>query len=379
MIFWLSIASCALAAFPALLFLRNLALYRPPPLPPRRRSPGSISVLIPARDEEVHIAQAVRSVLQDDAPDLEIIVLDDASTDRTVEIVREIASIDPRVRVESAPPLPAGWCGKQHACHVLARLARHPLLVFVDADVRLKPRALKRLAAFMDESGAALASGIPQQKTGTFSERLLIPLIHFVMLGFLPLARMRATREPACSAGCGQLFVARRAAYEACGGHAAIAGSLLDGSKLPRVFRAEGFATDLFDATDVAVCRMYFTDADVWRGLGRFAHEGLGSARLIGPATLLLIGGQVLPPILLAMCLVGSDSRAFAPALIGTLMAFLPRLIASRRFIQPLSGALLHPVGVVALLAIQWGAFFRSRRREAAIWKGRAYQPAHAL
>lgn len=377
MIFGWAIVSCALAAGPAFLFLRNLWLYAAPPPSSAPALLGG-SVLIPARNEEANIARAVRSVLENGDPALELIVLDDSSEDRTAEIVRKIAAEDPRVRLEIAPPLPAGWCGKQHACHVLAQLARHPLLVFMDADVRLKPAALDRLAAFMDRSGAALASGIPQQETRTFSERLLIPLIHFVMLGFLPIGRMRATREPACSAGCGQLFLARRDAYRACGGHAAIAGSLLDGSKLPRVFRTAGFATDLFDATDIAVCRMYTTNEEVWRGLGRFAHEGLGSARLIAPATLLLFGGQVLPPILLACCFAVADHRGLAPAAIGTLLAFLPRLVAVRRFVQPLSGALLHPIGIVALLAIQWNAFFRSRRRAVAVWKGRAYRPVHA-
>jgi len=124
---------------------------------------------------------------------------------------------------------------------------------------------------------------------------------------------------------------------------------------------------------------MYFTNGDVWRGLGRFAHEGLGSARLIGPATLLLFGGQVLPAILLAAGLASGDQRSIVLAAIATLMTFVPRLVAVRRFRQPLSGALLHPLGIVALLTIQWTAFFRSRRREAAIWKGRAYQPLNAV
>ena len=97
------------------------------------------------------------------------------------------AASDARVRLEAAPPLPAGWCGKQHACHVLAQLAKNPLLVFMDADVRLAPDALARMAGFMEENPVALASGVPRQETGTFSERLLIPLIHFILLGFLPM------------------------------------------------------------------------------------------------------------------------------------------------------------------------------------------------
>ena len=215
----------------------------------------------------------MRSILESTAAPIEVIVLDDASTDRTAQIVREIARSDRRVRIETAPPLPPGWCGKQHACHVLSGLASHPILIFLDADVRLKPGAVVRMTAFLEQSGAALASGVPEQVTRTASERLLVPLIHFVLLGFLPIRRMRIDLHPALGAGCGQLFVAFRHAYVASGGH---------GPKLPRVFRSAGFRTDLFDATDLASCRMFSAGAEVWRGLARNAGEGLGSPRLIG-------------------------------------------------------------------------------------------------
>ena len=378
MIAWVAAASCLLALVPAVLFLRNLALYAPPPLA-NGRVRARCSVLIPARNEESTIANAVRSVLRNQGVDFEVIVLDDDSADQTAQIVRALANDDGRVHLATAPPLPAGWCGKQHACHVLAHLAQHPLLIFMDADVRLKPDALARMSAFMEQSGAALASGVPQQETRTFSERLLIPLIHFVLLGFLPINRMRASRDPVFGAGCGQLFVARREAYHSSGGHSAIRATLHDGPKLARVFRAAGFATDLFDATCIAECRMYSTNAEVWRGLARNAHEGLGSPRLIGPATLLLLGGQILPICLLLVVCLQTPVLPLAITLLilGTAAAFLPRLLAVARFRQPLGGALLHPLGICALLAIQWFGFVRSLCKRPALWKGRTYSRAH--
>jgi hypothetical protein len=286
---------------------------------------------------------------------------------------------DGRVHLATAPPLPAGWCGKQHACHVLAQLAQHPLLIFMDADVRLKSDALTRMSAFMEQSGAALASGVPQQETRTFSERLLIPLIHFVLLGFLPINRMRASRHPLFGTGCGQLFIARREAYHSSGGHSAIRATLHDGPKLARVFRAAGFVTNLFDATCIAECRMYSTNAEVWRGLARNAHEGLGSPRLIGPATLLLLGRQILPICLLFVVCLQTPvlPLAITLSIFGTAAAFLPRLIGTARFRQPLGGALLHPLGICALLAIQWFAFVRSLCKRPARWRGRTYSSAH--
>ena len=367
----LSCVALALAAIPCGLFLLNLFAYRT--LPIRRSEIGDpVSVLIPARNEEANIHTTLEAVLANSGCDFEVIVLDDHSTDQTAQIVLDIAARDSRVRLETAPPLPPGWCGKQHACHILANLARHRLFAFIDADVRLAPDALARMAQFMKRTNVALASGVPRQELGTFIERLLIPLIHFVLLGFLPMHAMRRTRWPSMSAGCGQLFIARRDAYQQCGGHAMLRDSLHDGLKLPRVFRKAGLATDLFDTTDLATCRMYHTDGETWRGLGKNATEGLAAPATIGPITVLLAGGQVLPFVLLA-CAPKLSASGLLCAALASVMALLPRLIGALRFRQPLGGALLHPVGVFTLLAIQWLALARHFLGKPSEWKGRSY------
>jgi hypothetical protein len=371
----LALVALVLAAAPAALFLVNLRLYRPPPVPRPHASPPAVSVLIPARDEEGSIRAAVEAALASRGVELEVVVLDDGSRDATAAVVARLAHRDPRVRLPAGPPLPAGWCGKQHACAVLAGAARHPLLVFVDADVRLAPEGLARTVAFLHESGADLVSGVPRQETGSLAERLLIPLIHFLLLGYLPLWRMRRNRHPAYAAGCGQLIAVRRAAHVRAGGHGAIRSSLHDGITLPRAFRRAGLGTDLFDATDVASCRMYCGTREAWRGLAKNAVEGLAGPRVIVPATVLLLGGQVLPFLLLA-----ATPWLSAPALVcaaaAAATALLPRLAAVLRFRQSWLGALLHPVGIVALLSIQWFALLRAVRGQSAQWKGRTYQPA---
>lgn len=371
-----ALVALALAAVPCGCFLLNLCAYRRLPRP---ASPGApfVSVLIPARNEEQNIQATLEAVLANRECGFEVVVLDDHSTDNTAAIVSRVARRDRRVRLESAPPLPPGWCGKQHACHLLAKHARHPLLVFIDADVRLAPDALARMTRFLDTTDAALASGVPGQELGTFSERLLIPLIHFILLGFLPMHLMRWTRLAAFSAGCGQLFIARRDAYFQCGGHWQLRASLHDGVRLPRVFRRAGFATDLFDATDLATCRMYHTDAETWRGLAKNATEGLAAPGTILPMTFLLLGGQVLPFVLLA-CTPALPAPASAPAAAAALLALIPRLVAARRFRQPLTAALLHPVAITALLALQWFALARDIAGKPSIWKGRAYAPSAA-
>lgn len=383
----LAIISLVLAAVPALLFGRNQRLFDPPPLPegsptdPSRDGTAgpSVSVLIPARDEEASIGEAVRSVLASTGVRLEVLVMDDASTDRTAEVVGGLAAEDGRLRLLGAPPLPEGWNGKQHACLRLAEAARGDRLVFMDADVRLTPDALVRLAAFQKESGAALVSGFPRQVTVTWLERLLIPLMHFILLGFLPLARMRRFPAPAYGAGNGQLFMARREDYFAVGGHGAVRRSLHDGLMLPRAFRRAGRMTDVCDATPIASCRMYRDAAGVWQGLAKNATEGIGSPRTILPFTLLLLGGQVLPFLLVAavpLGLLGPEVLAAALPAVG--LAWYPRLAAVRRFRQPLDGALLHPLGILLFLLIQWYALVRQGLGRPAGWKGRSYSGARA-
>lgn len=374
--------SLALALVPLVLYVLNVRLYRPPPEvgldagSSGERGP-SVSVLIPARDEERSIRSAVDAVLASAGIDLEVVVLDDESRDATRSIVERMAERDRRVRVQPAPRLPEGWCGKQHACWALSKQARHELMVFLDADVRVEPTGIARAVGFLESSGADLASGVPRQECGTFLERLLLPLVHFLLLGFLPLGRMRRSTHPAYAAGCGQFFVARRLAYERAGGHAAIRTSRHDGLTLPAAFRRAGFATDLFDAAPLASCRMYRNAREVWTGLAKNATEGLAHPRRILPVTLLLLGGQVLPAALLVSSLAGlavaANALTATLSAIGTLAAYVPRLDACRRFSQPFGSALLHPFGVAVLLLLQWYALSLHVCGHPTSWKGRTY------
>lgn len=354
-------AALLLAAGPLLLAVANLRLLRAPALP---RGRPCVSVLIPARNEEATIAEACAAVLASEGVELELLVLDDASTDRTAEILRGIR--DERLVVARAPPLPQGWSGKQHACHVLSGLARHELMVFVDADVRLAPDAVARMAGFMERHAAGLASGFPRQVTASWAEALLLPLIHFMLLGFLPIAAMRRSASPALGAGCGQLFIARRAAYRRAGGHAAIRASLHDGITLPRAFRRAGEMTDLFEASGFAQCRMYVNAAQVWEGLCKNATEGMAKPAALPAWTAILGGGQVLPAVLMLLA-------PSVPAAAALACGVGLRLMLARRFRQPVLSALLHPLGVAGLLLVQWWSLLRAACGGTASWRGRAY------
>jgi hypothetical protein len=347
-----------LSAGPLLLAVDNLRRLR---VPAPADGVPAVSVLIPARNEAANIAEAVGCVLQSAGVAVELCVLDDGSTDGTAAILAGVA--DARLRVFQGGVLPAGWSGKQHACARLAEFATQDLMVFVDADVRLAPDALSRMVGFMQRNDVGLASGFPRQVTGSWAEMLLLPLIHLLLLGYLPMARMQRDVSPALGAGCGQIFIARRADYVRAGGHAAIRASLHDGITLPRAFRRAGIMTGLFDATGLARCRMYQDSAGVWEGLTKNATEGMAKPVALPIWTLLLAGGHVLPFLLLP----GRLAWAACACAWGL------RAMLAWRFKQSWLSVVLHPLGMAALLVLQWAALLRAASGVKATWRGRAY------
>jgi Glycosyltransferase like family 2 len=351
--------------------IANLRALKRPPLPAGR---PSVAILVPARNEEAAIGPCVEAALASVGADVEVVVLDDGSTDRTAAVVRELAQKDARLRLAAAPPLPAGWNGKQHACHVLAGLTERPILLFLDADVRLAPEGAARLAGALAASGADLVSAVPRQIMGSFAERLLIPMINALILGYLPIARMRRDSREALAAGCGQLMMARRDAYRAAGGHAAIRGSLHDGLKLPRLFRRAGFKTDLVDGTDLARCRMYDGARALVPGLLKNATEGMAKPLALPIWTLLLFGGHVLPWALLIAALLMGNAAPLPWIGLACALPLGARLLQAIRCQEPLGAVPLHPLGVLALLGVQWAALVRQGLGIRTEWRGRAYQ-----
>ncbi len=397
MILALSIAGLLIAIVPAGMFLANLPLFCGPE-PGSRASGGdaaravagrpaasavgseetlmteptqSVSVLIPARNEARGIAETVNLALASQDAQVEVVVLDDHSSDRTAEIVNQIAENDSRVRCVAGDPLPAGWNGKQYACVQLAEFASHERLLFLDADVRLRPGALARLIEQQDDNNVALLSAFPHQETGTALEKLIIPMMHFILLGFLPLARMRASSHPAYAAGCGQLFLTRREAYRQAGTHRAICQSRHDGLKLPRIYREAGLMTDVVDGTDLADCRMYRSAGEVIRGVVKNATEGIANPRLIVPFSIVLLGGSVLPVVTLVWSMAEQNPLAIVVSTVGVIVGHLPRAIGAIRFRQSSFGVICHSLATLIFVALQWIALvFHLLGRQIA-WRGR--------
>ena len=386
LVWWMS-ASVAICGFALLLSVVNLRRFSIAPAPLEDDAGWSLTVCIPARDEAENLEPCVRAVLRaadaDAGSNTVVMVYDDGSEDATPAILAELAAEDRRVLAAETRPLPKGWNGKQHACDRMGRQAESDWMLFIDADVRLSPDALVRTrAAARRRTGAnpppKLLSAFPRERTEGLGEAMVIPLIHFILMAYLPFGRMRNTLDPAASAACGQYVLVERDAWTEIGGHESIRESMHDGVLLPRMFRRGGHATDVFDATDIVECRMYRGFRETWSGFVKNAYEGLGNVLLLLLLTVLHLGGHVAPWFVASIGGIGlvldlgipvsKPAAGLAVAAIG--LQLVQRSMLASRFRQDRRIVALHAPSLVLLTVIQWWSLVMhlTGRRS---WRGR--------
>ncbi|WP_218123921.1 glycosyltransferase family 2 protein [Quadrisphaera sp. DSM 44207] len=353
-------AAAVLAAHSAL----NARLLRTPPSDPPD-VPERVSVLLPARDEAEQVGACLRAVLASTGvPDLEVLVLDDGSTDGTAAAAAAAAAGDPRVRLLPGAALPPGWLGKPHACAQLVARASGTVLVLVDADVRVAPHALASAVHLLRSTGLDLVSPYPRQVAVTAAERLVQPLLQWSWLTTLPLRLAERSPRPSLSAANGQLLVVDTAALAAAGGYAAVRAEVLEDVALVRAVKAAGGRGGVVDGTALATCRMYRSWPALRDGYAKSLWSATGS-----PAGAVALGAGLLLVWVLPAAAALTGSRA---GLAGYLASVAGRVVAARRTgARAWPDALAHPVSVlllVHLLVRSW----RLRRTGGLAWKGRA-------
>jgi hypothetical protein len=369
----ISVTLFVMALLPLLMIVANLSQFRKADSANSELDQPKISVLVPARNEANSIGQSLQTLIAQTYKNVEILVLDDHSEDRTGDIVSEFANRHSHIRLLESQSLPAGWNGKQFACWQLAQQASGEYFLFLDADVRLQSDAIDRIWTSYQANPTNLYSGFPAQHTGSFAERMLIPLMYLLLMSYLPLRQSRIDQRVSMAAGCGQMFFTDRDSYLAVDGHSAIRSSRHDGLMLPRAYRARGKRTDLFDASDLATCRMYHNVREVTVGLLKNACEGIANKRLIVVFTILLLGGFVLPLLMFLHGLFWKwDLVPLMLLGLATVLSLLPRCLVAARWERNYLAAVLNPVAIVWFVALQWLAFIRGVRGKSVAWRGRS-------
>ena len=338
-----------------------------------------VSVIVPARNEARNIEACLASVRAADGPRLEIIVVDDASTDGTGTLARHAAAGDDRVRVIDAPPLPAGWFGKQWACATAAATARGDVLLFTDADTRHGADLVPRAMSYMTRIRADLLSVAGAQELVTWWERVVQPQVFGMLVNWIGGTEgvTNARRAEAVLAN-GQCFFMTRTAYDAVGGHAGVRHTVAEDVMIAQHAFRGGYKVGLVLGIDQLSTRMYTSLDEIVRGWGKNVYAGgrmvlpAGPVRAVYPVALLLAPLYSLaPPLLFLRGLLGFGSPTVAlggAVALGCMILWWSLVYRWLRL--PVWYAALYPIGALVQLWIFIVAIVRGQRVE---WKGRTY------
>ena len=353
--------------------------------PPLAKDAPRVSVILPARNEAAHIASCVRSVLSSTWPNLELLVVDDHSTDNTAQLARDAAAGDMRFTLVRAPDLAPGWFGKQWACQAGQAQATGDLLLFIDADTQHAPDLIARTVRLRAERGVELMSVAGRQLMETIWERAVQPSVFTLILTRYGsgAAMERATTASDVIAN-GQCFMLSRSAYDAIGGHLAVRDFVAEDVMMAQTIWTQGQRVSLALGVQQLRVRMYDGLGALVQGWGknvyaggRFAMRGGAAGRAIYPLVLLTFPlGMLLPFVVLftsaATLILGKPLAV--PGIIwssiatsGVLASFV---IANRLNRESAWRALLAPLGALVLLWICIAAIARGRNVQ---WKGRGY------
>ncbi len=340
--------------------------------------PPLVYALVPARNEEANIEACVSSLLAQDYPNLRIRVIDDHSSDRTAAIVEELRQKDPRLELLSAPDLPPGWRGKPHALHAGTRGLAADYLLFVDADLRMHPHAVRATVAAAEKTQAGLVTVVPRLLAESFWERAAQPVIAQVLFSLLDPVKVRDP-DSEIAVGYGPYMFFRRAAYQAIGGHAAVGTEVVEDLRLAQLIKAARWPLAYLHGVEAIHLRMYDSLRALVGGWKKNFHIALGSMQWFAPLGAALLALVFAGP---TVALLGSaaywliaGSAASAKLLGVSLLCYaadwLGRLSLARYFGVTFRGA--RSLGGLVVGYILCASSYQAVMGRPVVWRGRAY------
>ena len=339
-----------------------------------------VSIIVPARNEARRIRACLEALLAQDYPAYEVVVVDDQSSDATVEQVLAIQARDPRVTLVHAGTLPDGWVGKSHALAVGTRVARGGWYLFVDADTHLAPHSLSTVLARAQAHGVDCLSLSPEQACEGFWERTVQPVVFEFLSARFDFEAVNDPGRPEAAAN-GQFILIRRAVYDRIGGHDAIKGIVLEDVALANRVKRGGYRLSFQDGRGLARSRMYESLPDLWQGWTKILFLLCGSRLTTVCAAACRAGLHALPLVLLPVAVrVGwTGSGPVTATIVGITLLLVAVVYARawstlRRLGFPSAiSTLMYPLGCaifVGMLAASATTGVITRRVS---WRGRTY------
>lgn len=342
-----------------------------------------ISVCIPARNEERNIHTCVEAILAQDYPSFEVIVLDDRSTDGTLEILRQLAAREGHLKVIHGTNLPNGWAGKPHALFQASTAAKGEWLCFVDADTFLSPNTLSACFAKANQTQADMFTIMTFQILGSFWEKVVMPIVMTALsVGFSP-RRVNDPKSKDAIAN-GQFILIRRAVYDAIGGHERVKDQIVEDKAISEQVKWNGFRLVVADGSSFARTRMYTSLAEMWEGWTKNIYLGLSDRPalvLLGVfgAFLAMVAALILPlwPLLGVTWYLRGGSWLALTVIFQSLILWWIVILARARVsigmgISP-GYALTLPLGAGVFAAMMFTSTWRVLSGRGVTWKGRVY------
>ena len=320
-----------------------------------------VSVLIPARNEEDNIAECIKSILNQSYKNIEIIVCDDNSTDNTESEVLQFDSY--KIKLIKGEELRKGWLGKNWACYQLSKQANGDHLLFIDADVRITANAVEYAMGTMQKNNIKMLSCFSTQKIISFGERLIVPLVNWLLLTFLPLKKVLTSKNEKFAAANGQFILFERKKYFEIGGHEAVRNNIVEDMEFARILKSKGEKIITLLGNNIVNCRMYKSFGESVKGFSKNFYPGFktNSAAFLFLITLLFMS-FVLPFVL-------AFQNYFY--LVHVIIIISMRILLSLMSNQNVSfNLLLHPLQMVMMFLIGVNSIYTNLTKKAE-WKGR--------
>lgn len=322
-----------------------------------------ISILIPMRNEENNIKKLLNSLLEQHYNNFEIIILDDNSTDKSYKVAYSYINKINNLQVVKGKELPKGWLGKNWACHQLSELANGEYLLFLDADVFLKPQAINSIISTANKYSLDALSVFPTQVFYSFGEKLVVPLMNWILLSLLPMVLVRKSRYNSLIAANGQLFLFHKDAYHSINGHLSVKNKPVEDMVLAKKIKSSGYRIGTFIGGDLVFCRMYENFISSIQGFSKNFYSGFNFNWLVFILFILLFSISSIVPFLL----VWWDSVFLLPVILVTLNRIFVSYLSKQKIIDNL---ILHIPQFIVFLLIGIISVYKTKFGKN-VWKDR--------
>jgi len=342
---------------------RRLRLKEPLPL---------ISILIPARNEERNIKNCLNSLLGQNYSNLEIVVLDDNSSDQTYKLAKELSCQSKKLKVIQGKELPPGWNGKNWACHQLSQAAKGDWLLFTDADTTHRPNSISTAISAARKNNSVFVTLIPGFINKTWSEKLVLPIIHFAFLVLIPFKLINYSKDCRLAFAIGPFMLIKKDFYFSWGGYETIKKEIVDDFALAKTVKKNKGKITILDGTRFMKVRFYINFRELWYGLSKNTYAAIGSSPHY--LAILLLGCYFLfiyPYLSLWWAFESNQSLTLPLLQVSTISAM--KIILAKRFRTSLFFGLLHPFTVILTLLILLNSFRLSLFKKKIAWKERLY------